>query len=383
MKQIFCPLIFLVVFDWSCSSPKTSETNTDELVLIQQNIANQAPLKTSTVIDDFEYIVLETTEESLIGGIEKVIISDGHIFIIDNRHKKLLIFGLNGKFITSINPIGRGPKELQWITDFSIYNKQIWIADGWKMLIYDINGSFRGVLYYRNGEADRISMDNMEVNKNGIYLYNGYESTWNLEKNSLMYLMDHKLLSEKHAYNILYNDEIHYADMMTSGHCLSKHDDGVLFYKFFNDTVYHLRGDGSMKKYAYDFGSASFSYDERKRLKRNNTKMYDIKNHVQGIYKTFLSDDYLLTCFFYNTKHLWHYKNFETGESRLFTEFIDDLDTKANFFHFFEDKGNLISYIPAFILAESDGLDPDSKLGKLKSQVSSDSNPIMVVCTFK
>lgn len=378
----FSKLLIIAILLNACEY-KSANKNYNEVIDIIVDLDNQSTLPASTFIDNFEYVLLEYTNQSLIGNIRKIELSDSSILIMDGN-KKLLHFNIHGQFLNEIGSIGKGPGEYINILDFSIYDDKVWVFDGWNIKVYEKDGTFSGFLDLRNGELNKVSVRNMEVTKDGIYLYNGFEPIWNIKNNSLVYLADHLALKKKSHFDIYYNDKIHYANMMTSGSTMDKSREGILFFKFFNDTVYYLTGEGFTKKYAYDFGNKSLTINEREMLKVNNTSMYDIRDRIQGVYKSFLLQKSMLTCFFYNTRHLWHYKDFETGEDILSTEITDDLASYANFLHFFSSDGKLISYIPAEILhSESTQIDSKSILGKIKLQTTKYDNPILVICTLK
>lgn len=92
---------------------------------------------------DFEIIPLETTEESLIGEIGKVILHDSCFFVEDNTQKAILIFDWKGKYINKISRLGRGPGEYVNILDFDVYDGFVYVFSGsGYVLRYDASGKF-------------------------------------------------------------------------------------------------------------------------------------------------------------------------------------------------------------------------------------------------
>lgn len=90
-------------------------------------------------------VVLETTSESLIGSINKVMIYKDLIYVFDARKSKALcVFDLNGKYLFKISPFGKGKGEALYISDFDIYNDNIIFLSSAnkKLLFYDLKGKF-------------------------------------------------------------------------------------------------------------------------------------------------------------------------------------------------------------------------------------------------
>lgn len=92
---------------------------------------------------DFEIIPLETTEESLIGEIEKVKLHDSCFFVEDRTQKAILIFDWKGKYLNKISRLGRGPGEYVNILDFDVYDGFVCVFSGsGYVLRYDTSGKF-------------------------------------------------------------------------------------------------------------------------------------------------------------------------------------------------------------------------------------------------
>ena len=59
----------------------------------------------------YEFVQLETTDESLLDGIFQIRITEDRLFIINQKFDKVLVFNKNGKFIATIGSFGSGPGE--------------------------------------------------------------------------------------------------------------------------------------------------------------------------------------------------------------------------------------------------------------------------------
>lgn len=117
----------------------------------------------TTWFSECEIIFPETTDQSLINIIKKIVVTPERIFIHNLQDQKLLLFSRQGKFVKSIYPIGRGPGEWLGMTDFTIDEKTreiIITADRpYKFLYYDYNGNFlrekiSGAFYFEIAQTD-------------------------------------------------------------------------------------------------------------------------------------------------------------------------------------------------------------------------------------
>ena len=100
----------------------------------------------SSFVDTIELIPLETTEENLIGEINRVIFKNGKYYIRSTNgmmNGKLLIFDEKGKYLWKLDRKGGGPEEYIELKDFAIMdNQDIVVTTYRKMLAYDSIGNF-------------------------------------------------------------------------------------------------------------------------------------------------------------------------------------------------------------------------------------------------
>jgi hypothetical protein len=113
----------------------------------------------SDVFNSLTYIELETISESIISGIDQLLVDDSLIFILDKRQKAIFIFSDTGKFLNKINKIGKGEGEYITTTSFCICTaeKLIFVLDDMvqKINIYSYNGNFVRTIKLRNEDVIR------------------------------------------------------------------------------------------------------------------------------------------------------------------------------------------------------------------------------------
>ena len=119
-------VIILVLFS-SCSGKQTTQQVQEENKSQERSFytidlskdfsgSDNQTLLLSDIVEDVEYVKLETTDDCLVAGNSKVCIfaADEDIYILNNySDDKLLRFDREtGKFITQIGSLGQGPKEM-------------------------------------------------------------------------------------------------------------------------------------------------------------------------------------------------------------------------------------------------------------------------------
>jgi hypothetical protein len=135
-------IIFVIVF-CSCGRKSTNETVTADSVLKIDLFSEPVSeiTRVSDIATELTYIPLQTTENSLVKSITKILTSDNKIYI-RNGNSDILCFDRKGKFLYKFNKTGRGPGEYNFIGDFDISSDNkilIVISDG-NLLIYNITG---------------------------------------------------------------------------------------------------------------------------------------------------------------------------------------------------------------------------------------------------
>lgn len=109
---------------------------------------NKREIFLSEIAESIEYIPLETSNESLIGNVLDVQLTDDYIFISQRirDNKPLLQFDRSGNFIRQIGKIGRGPEEYVAMRGFSIDRDKeiIYVLASYngKVLSYSFDGDY-------------------------------------------------------------------------------------------------------------------------------------------------------------------------------------------------------------------------------------------------
>jgi len=112
-------IILVILLQFSCAKEKALNSEGAEAIDIVLSSENQAEMSDHLRIE--KALKLETTEESLIGNIDKIIKKKDRIYILDRLvAKALFVFDTEGTFLFKISNIGKGPGEFLSPNDFFI-----------------------------------------------------------------------------------------------------------------------------------------------------------------------------------------------------------------------------------------------------------------------
>lgn len=118
MNKYLYFLLFLTLLT-SCKKKNTVDNSVNIIEINSKEIHEKANL--SDIISGCEFIPLETSNNCLIGQIDKIEISSNNIFTVDARNaRSILRFSLNGKFLNKISSTGGAPNEYTQVNDIAI-----------------------------------------------------------------------------------------------------------------------------------------------------------------------------------------------------------------------------------------------------------------------
>ncbi len=120
----------------ACSEPAPEEE------VLFADVANESGVvKLSEVLSSYALVPLETTEESLVGEVMKIVKENGMYYLAcDGRN--ILMFDGQGKYRGQIDRIGAGPGEYRHVVDFDVLGERIAVLDADKVYFYTLEGDF-------------------------------------------------------------------------------------------------------------------------------------------------------------------------------------------------------------------------------------------------
>ena len=191
---IYTMIICYVIVSAGCKNKKEKEVLKD-YPTIKLDLSNEPVfIKSDSLLGEKVIIPLETTDESIIGEINKLEIVHDTLYILDDDQDIIFLFDKTGKYITRIADIGRGPEEYLYIDDFHIDDNIIYVIAGGnqKVFCYDLQGKFLSS-FSTEFSANRITTDS-----NYIYVY--YNFSHHKNYNVAVYNKKNYTLHKQYKY---------------------------------------------------------------------------------------------------------------------------------------------------------------------------------------
>lgn len=118
---------------------------------------------------DLELVLLEANANSLIGEVNKIIVHDSFVYLLDiHTAKSLFVFNVNtGKFVRRISSCGKSISEYVEPSDFTVVGQRVVILDNLskKLLVFDTEGNYKTTtrLPYALQTIERTDVDSVFI----------------------------------------------------------------------------------------------------------------------------------------------------------------------------------------------------------------------------
>lgn len=182
-----------------------------------------------------KYIPLETTDESLVGRIKKVIYHDHLFFIYDKSWESVFVFVDDGSFVQKIDRMGNGPGEYVQTMDIDVDEKGcLYVSDVERMCIMAYWGE--GYRKYREINIGYPFVEFIVEDEHSIYLA-GVALNGNINVNLAHYDVDNGMLNvlEETRY------ENEYQTLRSSPQSLFRTTSGLYYYDHLAHAVLSLQ----------------------------------------------------------------------------------------------------------------------------------------------
>lgn len=308
---------------------------------------------------DVKHIPLDnSSKESLIGEVSKVLITDDRIFVLDrNVSQSVFIFDINGMFIKKISSLGKGVGEYIRLHDFEIdeYKDDLYLLDGEqkKILLYSLNGKFKSEL-----QIDEFSY--------AICKTSEYFITARIK--SRLYFWDKKGRKKGEISNKDYT----IVDMKCERTFSENNDTSYVMFPLDNK-IYRIENKTIIPQYCVDFGKYNINIEDANDVKSlinsesyksgaqvlsfvcsNNTilfkimydykalfSIYDINSNTSKCYKKIMVDNFMLgydvgefdngIIFFTSSEYsLFYHKLFINNDGYIAPEFMKHITVNSN-----------------------------------------------------
>lgn len=134
--------MIIVLILAACNDNKLPKN--EDIKVITLLFDEEAEMKASDFVQSTRVVLLEDTDETMIGTISKVDVVDSLLIITDKNTCSVLTYDFDGHLVAKINFKGRGPGEYQHITTTWVNHdtKEVAIYDNsqMKILLYTLHG---------------------------------------------------------------------------------------------------------------------------------------------------------------------------------------------------------------------------------------------------
>jgi hypothetical protein len=220
----------------------------NRLILDLNNFLSEKEISAGDIVDSIKYIPLQTTDESLIAEVNKLICIEHYFFILDSDiGKNVFIFSDEGVFIKRIST-GQGPEEIYNPGDIAVDETQshLIVYNRKGLSFYDYHGNFvkREILPF--------NFKNFRVLSNGYLFITVPNQNGHLEEFSEMQV----LITDKNFRIISAGFPFHYSNTLNYGitdYTSSLEKEVNFSFKFSNKIYQYVDTLSVQEKYQLNF----------------------------------------------------------------------------------------------------------------------------------
>ena len=389
VKNIFL-VILLLIYLWGCSQPIPIDNQ--NLIIINAPVKKESNIKLSSLVDSIYYIPLETKDEFLIGNIDKLIVTDKEIYVLDkNITTATYCFDQKGKFVRKIGNRGASDKEYISITDINIHNGKMYIWDGDvnKLLIYNSNGEYIKTITSKYSAETFAVINDSEIAFYGDYKHNHLF----LEKDQYPNLLFLNTQNKDSKSDLFFSSELSTSGIWGLPNNLTNNKNLIIP---LNDTIYQILDSFHLKrKFVMNYGE-NYQKAQREYIKKQKSENVSVDEAMNmlgdgaqfPVLTAYYEGSYFSYFFYRIGFHAFF--GFYYPESQTYIEasayqkspIENDMDGLARFLPYAVHKNTLYSIMePSSIIGHTE-LIPVSEKAKLEKLTLED-NPVIVAIKMK
>lgn len=256
------------------------------VVLPTNCIEYDTQLTLSYVFTEIEVVPLESSEGSLIGGIDKLLFCDSTLLVIDKyKTKSVKQFTKGGDFVGLIGSNGRGPGQYYEPTDCVVYKDTI--------LVYD---QFQQKIIFFGNRGELIKEQKVPFTFNSFFVFDNNSFLFQMYDNDnehINEILGYSLIWCDSLFNIqhksLYKEKDKYNAMINSGLTLGL--DKVYFHPPYSDSIYQVEDKGVIKLgYLLE---AQLPLPEELLLRKNGEQLSKMSYETPNNYMLFIGIPYI------------------------------------------------------------------------------------------
>lgn len=269
-------LLVLFFFISSCST-KEKQSDMPFTVISMSDISFNSKLKLSEFAQHIEIIPLETTSESLIGEIKRIIHRNGRYYMLVTNgysNARVLVFDDLGKFLLKIDKVGQGRGEYLDMADFVLTsNAEIKIAAYKKIVTYDSVGNYVRESPISNYAREIHSMSNDK------YIMSHFDLQAHQNKALCLIDVNDDILEE---FFELPSNEVGKLESFLRLNTFMNSGNNLYFNYPLCDTIFSIKDSDVFPAYYVDFGARKIDYS-----------LVEAKDDALGIFDKISNKEYL------------------------------------------------------------------------------------------
>lgn len=366
-------LIFLAGLILTLNSCKNRSTLAESPAQAVINISDAQTMNYQPLLDSIDYVPLETTDQSLIGNIGKIYVTQSNILVFDTKQTAILLFDKEGKFIRKIGQKGRGPEEYLFFNEIVFERKTeiIYAHERYlnKMFKYNLKGELLEQI------PSKFEFNSFCKAPEGYWLYSCFKE--NNPKGYNLMLVDEKMQNMTAGF---FPQNPAFVNT-TFNSTFSRDYSGTSYFVYpTSNIIYKLNTDKPAPYFQIDFGTKTLPYEKIKEL--SSSKEYDDlvneKRYLGGISNLLCFQNYLLFSFnesgFYKPiKFYFACLNTSNSKTNIYNSYNHFLPYQLSYTILGTTEKALIYSIKPALLDENE----INALKEKNINVTADSNPIL------
>ena len=339
-----------------------------------------------------DIIYLESTIDSYIGQIDKIILSDDKLFILDKYiSKAVFVFNLDGSFDFKINLKGKGPGEFGTPVDIDIAEDKIHLlsASPRKIIQYDLFGKYQKEIYlnplvpgtlfsFMDGKYILYTMNHKTIHMEQVIDYN--YCVFNDQGKLIEKYLNQKSVNRGFSENILHNNAQ-----------LRKFNGEVILTLPASDTIFSYNGIEVSSKYIADFGNKTIPKNYFKSVVHDQHDQLSDSQYAHSITNTFVDKNNIFFQFTAGNRVYSYLSNFSRDKSVLASGLMDDIYYAFPRFMNYCDHRIIACLTPSQLsyninYGQEKGWIPkdnSTMTNRIINNVTDESNPIIFLLKFK
>ena len=253
----FLDYLFIVFLLTSCMGRTSTTIDNEEIsniIDLSAGLENIQTVRLSDIADSVTFLPLETTRESLLGGLGSSFSSQ--FIFCGNKY-----FDWNGKYLGSIGSRGNGPFEETDGVWGMIFSNNHFYSKGRKFIEYDITGKPTGKV--RNldvGATDMNSKHPKFLWSSGLFTVGDHFAIYDYPTTVYFINKNFETISSRVVFKA---DTLPPSLQPVANRAFqTRYKDNVLFYNYINDTIFYIKDLGLEPQWVVSIDGSSWLSNE-------------------------------------------------------------------------------------------------------------------------